>query len=127
MSSSKKMIADLLFGVQIIGAVVFCGAYILRSREDVTGSSVAQFGLVAAFLVFNLGLGVGAHHAAPSRITKQAIWTYIVWLVLVAELIRTVATHPAYGWNAKDSTTLVTAFVLTLALWSPWSNSGSFP
>ena len=70
MSAKKRMIADLLFGVQVVCATLFCGAYAVRSLTDVTGSSIAQFGLVAAFLVFNLALGVGAHRSAPSRVTR---------------------------------------------------------
>ncbi len=57
----KRMITDLLFLIQIIGAVVFCGTYAFRSLTDVRGSSVAQFCLVAAFLLFHLTLGIGAH------------------------------------------------------------------
>lgn len=116
MSAKKRLIPDLLFGVQIIGAVVFCGAYILRSGTDVTGSSVAQFGLVATYLLFHLALGIGAHRASPSRLTRQAIATYIVWFVLIFAIIGAVWTNPAYRWNAKDTATLVTAMLLTLVV-----------
>ncbi len=116
MSSQKKMIADLLFGVQIIGAVIFCGAYILRSFFDVTGSSVAQFGSVVAFLVFSFALAIGAHRAAPSRLTRQTLATYLVWLVLLLTLIGVVSINPAYHWNDKDTQTLVTALILTVGV-----------
>lgn len=116
MSRKKQMISDSLFWVQIIGAVVFCGAYILRSLQDVTGSSVVQFGLVAMFVAFNLALGIGAHRAEPSRLTRQAIATYVVWLMLVIILIGAVVTNSAYQWNEKDTATLVTAIVLTVAV-----------
>ncbi len=114
MSSHKKIIADLLFWVQIISAIVFCGAYALRSLTDIRGSSVAQFGLVAAYLLFHLWLGVEAHRASPSRLTRQAIATYIIWFVLVLTIIGTAATNPTYRWNEKDTTTLMTAVVLTV-------------
>lgn len=105
---------DLLFVVQIIGAIVFCGAYALRSLTDIRGSSIAQFGLVATFLVFHLWLGVGAHRASPSRLTRQAITTYVVWFVLMLVIVVVVATNPAYRWNEKDTTTIMVAVVLTL-------------
>ena len=114
MSSQKKMIADFLFGVQIIGALVFCGAYALRSLHDVTGSSIAQFGSVAAFLAFSFALGVGAHRASPSRVTRQAIATYVIWFVLIAAIIVAAGTNPAYQWNAKDTATVATAMILTI-------------
>lgn len=114
MSSKKKIIADSLFGVQIVGAVVYCGAYALRSLKDVTGSSVAQVGLVAMFLLFSLALGVGAHRASPSRTTRQGIATYSIWFVLILTIIGAIATNPAYQWNHKDTVTLVTAIILTI-------------
>ena len=37
MSSKKKLIADLLFGVQIIGAFVLCGSQFFRLLETAQG------------------------------------------------------------------------------------------
>ena len=113
MSGKKRMVADLLFWVQIIGAVIFCGAYVLRLVTDVTGFSLAQFGLATAYLVFHLALGIGAHRTAPSRVTRQAIATYVVWFVLGSCVLVAAGTNPAYQWNDKDTTTLATGVVLT--------------
>ncbi len=110
------MIADSLFGVQIIGAVLFSMAYVLRSITNVTGSSVAQVGLIALFLVFNLALGIGAHRASPSRVTRQTITTYIIWLVLILTITGTIVTNPSYHWNEKETTTVVTAMIMTIAV-----------
>ncbi len=114
MSVKKKAIADLLFGVQIVGALVFSGAYFLRSLHDVTGSSLVQFGLVATYLLFHLALGVGAHRASPSRVTRQTIATYAIWFVLISAIIGAAATNPAYRWNERETTQLLTAAVLTV-------------
>lgn len=116
MSSKKRTIADLLFGVQIVGALVFCGAYFMRSLHDVTGSSIVQFSLVATYLLFHLALGIGAHRAAPSRVTRQAIFTYAFWFVLIVAIIGAAGTNPAYRWNEKETTQLLTAAVLTIAV-----------
>lgn len=116
MSLNKKLVADSLFGVQIIGAVIFSGAYALRSLSDVRGSSIAQFGLVATYLLFHLWLGVGAHRASPSRLTRQAIATYVIWFVLIMAIIGAAWTNPAYRWNDKDTTTLLMAVVLTIVV-----------
>lgn len=114
MPSRKQVAADLLFGIQIIGAVLFCGAYAIRSLSDVTGTSVAQFGMAVAFLLFHLSLSVGAHKAKASRLTSQAIWTYSIWLFLMLGVILIVLRNPAYAWNEKDTTTLITAIALTV-------------
>ncbi len=116
MSSFKKRIVDLLFGVQIIGAVLFCGAYFLRSLHDVTGSSVVQFSLVAAYLLFHLALGISAHKVAPSRVTRQAIATYVIWFVLMCAIIVAAVTNPDYKWNEKETAQLLTAATLTIAV-----------
>lgn len=110
------MIADLLFWVQIIGAVIFCGAYALRLIQDVTGFSLAQFGLATTYLVFHLALGIGAHRASPSRVTRQAIATYVIWFVLGTCVMVAAGTNLEYQWNAKDTTTLITAMILTVAV-----------
>lgn len=105
--------ADLLFGVQIIGATLFCGAYIHRATYDVTGTSIVQFGTVIAFLSFNLMLGIGAHREGPSRNTRQSIAIYVTWLTLMTTLFVTAASNSAYQWNRVDTVTLQTAIGLT--------------
>lgn len=114
MSLKKRMVADLLFGVQIVGALVFCGAYFIRSLHDVTGSSLVQFGLVATYLLFHLALGVGAHRASPSRVTWQTMFTYAFWFVLIVAIIGAAGTNPAYSWNDRETTQFLTASVLTV-------------
>ncbi len=116
MSKKKRAVADLLFGVQILGALLFCGAYFFRSLDDVTGSSLVQFGLVATYLLFHLALGIGAHRAASSRVTRQTVFTYTFWFVLIVAIIGAVGTNPAYRWNEKETTQLLTAVTLTVAV-----------
>lgn len=111
--SEKTWVADLLFVLQIIGAVVFCGAYALRATTDVTGSSVVQFCLVGAFLFFCLTLSIGAYRTKPDRATKQGIITYVVWLVLLFLVIGTTLSNEEYRWNDKETTMLVMGLVLT--------------
>ena len=116
MSQTKTRIADLLFGVQILGALVFCVPYALRSLTDVTGSSLVQFCQVAAFLLFNLSLGWSAHRAAPSRITRQLLTSYTVWLVLIGGIIAAVLHNPNYQWNSRETEFVRTAVILTCAV-----------
>ena len=114
MFKNKKLIPDVLFIIQILGATAFCIAYTIRSVTDITGSSIAQFGLVNAFLLFHLALSISAHKVAPSRTTRQAIATYVTWFVLVSILILVVGTNSDYQWNNKDTTTIISALILTI-------------
>jgi hypothetical protein len=116
MSSRERIFTDSLFGVQIIGALAFCGAYIVQSLSDVTGSSAAQTALVATYLLFHISLGIAAHRAAPDRLSRQAVATYVVWFVLTLAMIGAIVTNPAYAWNEKDSTILALAGLLTVAV-----------
>lgn len=116
MSLSKKTMADLFFGVQIIGALLFCGAYAWRLRTDVVGASVAQFALVVLYLVFHIVLAINAHCDEPSRGTKQAIVMYALWLVLMLIIVGVVITNPSYQWDKKDTTTTIMGLILTLAV-----------
>lgn len=116
MSAKKQTIADLLFVIQVIGAVLFCGAQFLRSLVDVRGVSIVQFGLVATYLIFHLALGIGAHRARPSRLTRQAIITYCTWFLLIVAIIGAVLVNGSYRWSVQDTTTLLIALVLTLLI-----------
>lgn len=113
MSFSKRTITDLLFGVQVSGAVLFCGAQFLRSLEDVHGVSIVQFMLAAAFVFFNLFLGLGAHRAQPSRVTKQTVVTYAVWILMLSAVVLAVGTNSTYQWSIQDTVTLAAVVVLT--------------
>ena len=84
----------------------------MRSLEDVHGVSIVQFILAAAFVVFNLFLSLGAHRAQPSRVTKQAVVTYAVWIFMLSAVVFAVGTNNAYQWSIQDTVTLAAAAVL---------------
>lgn len=115
-ANKRKMIGDLLFGIQIIGALVFCSAQFLRSLADVKGASIAQFGLVATYLVFHLSLGIGAHRVKASRLTRQAIATYCVWFVMIIAIMIAVWINGTYRWSIQDTTTISIAVALTVTI-----------
>lgn len=112
--SLEQTIADLLFGVQIVGAFIFCASYFFNSLDDITGSSLVQFCLVEVFLVLHLALAFGAYQVFPSRGTRQAIATYFCWIVFLIAVISAVIMHSQYAWNQRETTQLITAIVLTI-------------
>lgn len=110
----NRRIGDILFGAQIIGAILFCGAQFFRSLVDLRGVSLAQFVMAATFLFFHLALGLGAHRMGPSRLTRQAIATYCTWIVLILAIIAAVFANGTYRWSVQDWTTVWTAAGLTV-------------
>lgn len=116
MSRRDRVIADLLFGVQIVFAVIFGVSYAQRATQDVAGTSVAQFGLVLAFLAFSLALAAGAHRKEPTRASRQVIATYVIWIALVTGMILAAWNNPDYHWSSKDTTFIEVAALLTVAV-----------
>lgn len=109
-----KNIADSLFVIQIVGAVLFCGAQFLRSLTDVHGVNVSQFTLVATYLTLHLALGIAAHRAAPSRVTRQAVATYAIWFIMMLAIVIAVWTNADYHWSIHDTTTMMIAGAMTI-------------
>lgn len=119
MSSKAKLkfTADLLFGVQIIGAFFLGGSQFLRLLEATAGQLLSRLCLQEAFLGFHLWLAAGAYRAFPSRITRQTVWAYAVWLVFIGSNIVAVFLNGGYRWSQNDTrtTTLVLlSSILTL-------------
>ena len=110
MSAKKKMIADLLFGVQIAGAFVLCGSQFFRMLRTVEGVSLSMFFIIEAYLCLQLLLGIAAHRAQPSRVTAQTLAGYFTWIVLLLTNVFAVFWNGSYRWSANDTwTTALTA------------------
>lgn len=116
MSHGQKRIADGLFWFQIFGALAFSGAYIERSLHDITGTSLAQKGLVVAYFSFHGALAVAAHRTYASRLTRQTITAYGIWIILTLIMIGVIIVHPSFAWNEKDTAMMITAGAFTLVI-----------
>lgn len=110
MSSKKKLIADLLFGVQIIGAFILAGSQFFRLLETTKGQLLSMFLGMEAFLCFNLLLAASAYREQPSRAIRQTLWTYAMWSVLIGSNIVAIFINGGYEWSRND--TLTTALLL---------------
>lgn len=109
MSWNKKLIADVLFGVQILGALVLSGSQFFRLLETTKGQLLSMFLIMEAFFCLSLMLAIGSHRAQPSRITKQTIWTYVMWIVLIGSNILAVFLNGDYKWSPNDTKTSLLA------------------
>ncbi len=110
-SNQKKMLADSLFGVQIICTLVWGVSQCYRMMTTAQGVSVSWFVCWEVFLVLNLVLCVRAHRNQPSRVTLQTITSYVLWTI-VATLCLIVMVWKGTGeWNERDTWTMILAAV----------------
>jgi hypothetical protein len=119
MSSRKKIVADLLFGVQIASTFVWGGAQFVRMLTTSQGVSVSWFGFWELFLVLNLMLALRAHKTQPSRVTRQTIATYSLWTLIVSMDLGVMVVRGTTNWNERDVMTTIFAtlgIVATLAV-----------
>ena len=111
MSSNKRLIADLLFWVQIVLAFVFSVPQFLLLLENTQGQSLSMQIVMLGFLVMSLSLAFGTHRASPSRITRQIIAIYLMWSVFIAGNIGAIFWNGKYCWSVNDSVTMVLAVI----------------
>lgn len=110
MSSEKNLMADLLFGVQMIGAFVLAGSQFFRLLETTKGQLLSMFIGIEAFLCLNLMLAASAYREQPGRVIRQALWTYATWFALMGTNIVAIFINGGYEWSRNDA--LTTALLL---------------
>jgi hypothetical protein len=118
--SQKKIAADLLFGVQFVCTIVFGGSQFLRMLTTSEGVSISWYGTWEVFLILNLILALRSHHNQSSRVTRQTILSYTLWIVVVTLDLGLMIVSGTGRWNERDTTTTIFAaigvtMVLTVA------------
>jgi hypothetical protein len=109
--SLKEKIADFLFIVQVVGAVVMCGSQFVRFLTTVQGQSLSMMAVMEIYLVLHLALAVSAHKAKPSRSTWQMVATFLLWIVGIGSNIGAIFYNGSYQWSGFDNTTCILALV----------------
>ncbi len=103
MLCKKRMVADLLFAVQIICTLVFGIKQFIRMLTVTEGVSVSMFWSWEFFLAINLILVLKAHRNQPSRATRQTIISYITWIAMITLDLGVMYVKDVGVWNARDS------------------------
>lgn len=109
MSQRKKMIADSLFGVQIICTFTFGGSQFLRMLTTSQGVSISWYVSWLVFLVLNLVLSIRAHRIQSSRVTLQTILSYVAWVTMVTLDLGVMYVKGTGTWNGRDTATALLA------------------
>lgn len=107
MSTKKRVIADLLFGVQVVCTLIFGGAQFVRMLSTTKGVSVSWFTFWLVFLVVNLALAIRAHRNQPSRVTLQTIGSYALWVLMVVGDLGVMIVRGNGTWDHNDTITAV--------------------
>lgn len=103
MSTARKYaVADALFIIQIVGALLLGGSQFVRFLETTQGQLLSMFLLMQIYLGLHLVLALRAHQAQASRITAQAVAIYATWSVLLATNIAAFITH-GFVWKENDT------------------------
>lgn len=103
----KRLIADLLFGVQLMCGVAFGGAQILRMFETTEGVNISWFVCWEVFLALNLTLAVRAYRVQPGRAMVQTIASYTMWTVLITTAIGVMLWNRGGAWDSNDTVTIM--------------------
>lgn len=120
MTDRRRLVADLFFVTQVVAAVVSGVAQFVRLLGTTQGVGVSWYAFWDGFLVINLGLAIHADRAQPSRITRQTVATYAVWLVMVTAQIGAMAWGRNGVWDGRDTLTALLAFAGIIAV-SGWA------
>jgi hypothetical protein len=126
MTDRRRLVADLFFVTQVCAAVVSGVAQFARLLTTTQGVGVSWYAFWDAFLVINLGLAIRANRAQPSRITRQTVATYAVWLVMVTAQIGAMAWGRVGVWDDRDTLTalLAAAGIVAVSGWAAASGVG---
>lgn len=117
--------ADALFAIQVIGGLGLIVPMMIRNWNNVEGVSLSFFLVLMAFCALQASLAIPAHRAAPSRKSAQAIFVYVMWIVLVGLHAMEIVFRGMYVWDANDTVTvaLTSVSALLVYLWRKWRGS----
>jgi hypothetical protein len=104
-----RLVADSLFAVQAVCALVFGGSQALHMLHTTAGVSVSWFAFWAAFLVINFRLARRAHRAWPSRVTLQTVIVYAMWASIIALDLGVMLVRGQGRWTEIDTLTTLIA------------------
>lgn len=111
MSTRKRLIADLLFGCQLIMGVFFVGSRIIRMSQTLQGVLLSEFILIGTFSLMNLSLAITANRVKTTRVAKQTVFVYSFWAIALIGCGLSVLLQGTYVWSITDTVTLVVALL----------------
>lgn len=105
--SQKRLVADILFWLQVSCILVFGFSQFVRLLTSATGVNVSWFALGGAFFLFNLVLAVHAHKNRPSRVTIQTVFAYSLGLLAYLADLGAMIAKSTGTWDRNDTITSI--------------------
>ncbi|MFI5330912.1 MAG: hypothetical protein ACHQ2F_07735, partial [Desulfobaccales bacterium] len=102
MPITKKTTADAFFALQLVLALISGGSEFRRLLTTAQGVNISWLVSWLAFLVINLALTIRAHRLFPSRITLQAVLTYVAWTTMIAACLGAMLWQGMEIWDLED-------------------------
>lgn len=101
----KNKTSDILFIIQILAAIVFGGGQFIRMWTTTEGVNISYFVFWEIALILNLILAVKANKVQSSKVTKQVLITYVIWIILVTADLAVMIIRKTSYWDFKDDIT----------------------
>ncbi len=105
-ATENRGAADALFYIQVIGAAGLVIPMLIRNLYTVEGVSMSFLIVLLVFCGLQASLALPAHRTQPSRKTRQALFIYMMWIVLVGVDILIIWLGGLYEWDTNDSVTI---------------------
>ncbi len=119
MSARRKFTGNLLFWFQIICAIIFSGAQVLRMLENTQGVSISFFLCHDIFALLNLWLSVIALRESVDgerKIKKQSVYVYAMWTLFITIHLVVALSRMPQPWKYPDTITVLIVLLGTLAI-----------
>lgn len=111
MTFQKRVVTDLLFGIQLSCALTFGASQIHKLYDTNTSVSLSWLIFWEAFLVINMFLGFKSHRTAPTRLTKQTLWSYVAWMFVITSYLTLLFIKEKMLWGKEEITSTVVTLV----------------
>lgn len=118
---TRKIVSDVLFLMQFIGAVVWCVMSWKKIEVSTQGVSMSYLILFEGYVIFQILLLLGAHRQASSRSSTQVLGVSFVWLIMLPPCIITLMSR-GYVWSFNDNLTMAIGLIGSVLVWS-WGST----
>lgn len=98
-------VADIVFWTQMLAAVAFAVAQVIKMTISVEGLTLTVFLFNLVFCILNLVLAMRAHQVQASKETRRARWIYVMGTITYLSFIAAMFLSAETLWDRRDTIT----------------------